>query len=59
MKYLYRLFKYLQTRQAHRTAIKQLNMLSDAQLKDIGFNRGDIDHMIWMKEDLIKRGTND
>jgi len=59
MRYIYRLYKYLQTKKKHRETIKQLNTLSDKQLKDIGITRGDVDHMIWLKEDLIKRGAND
>lgn len=31
----------------HRAAIKTLNKLTDAELKDIGLTRGDIDRMVW------------
>jgi|TARA_R110000824_G_scaffold140269_2_gene306019 hypothetical protein len=31
--------------------------MSDAALKDIGINRGDINRMIWLDEDMIQRGT--
>jgi uncharacterized protein YjiS (DUF1127 family) len=35
----------------HRKVVKQLNQLSDQQLKDIGLNRGDIDRIIWLEAD--------
>jgi uncharacterized protein YjiS (DUF1127 family) len=47
---------YLATWREHRNAIKTLNKLSDKQLKDIGLNRGDIDRMVWLKEDKTMRG---
>jgi hypothetical protein len=31
-------------------------MLTDAELKDIGINRQDIDRMVWLKEDKDNRG---
>jgi|TARA_R110002072_G_scaffold241195_1_gene399960 hypothetical protein len=30
--------------------------MTDAALKDIGINRGDINRMIWLDEDMIQRG---
>jgi hypothetical protein len=33
-------------------------MLSDLELRDIGINRCDIDRLVWMKDDMEKRGTN-
>lgn len=56
MKYLWRLTNYLATRSEHRKAIKQLNRLSDKELKDIGINRVDIDRMVWLSEDKQQRG---
>ena len=56
MKYLWRLTNYLATRSENRKAIKQLNRLSDKELKDIGINRVDIDRMVWLSEDKQQRG---
>jgi len=42
----------------HRAAIKTLNKLTDAELKDIGLTRGDIDRMVWLEEDKQERGKN-
>jgi uncharacterized protein YjiS (DUF1127 family) len=52
-----RYFNYLKTWRDHRDVIKQLNKLSNAQLKDIGLNRGEIDDMIWLKEDEQNSGV--
>ncbi len=43
----------------HRQAIKQLNRLSDRELKDIGINREDIDRMVWLEEDKTMRGRGE
>ncbi|MDB4215761.1 DUF1127 domain-containing protein [bacterium] len=40
----------------HRDIIKELNMLTDNQLRDIGIYRGDIDRLVWHPEDLKNRG---
>jgi uncharacterized protein YjiS (DUF1127 family) len=45
MNYLWRLVNYLTTRAEHRRVIKELNTLTDAELKDIGINRCDIDRL--------------
>lgn len=42
----------------HRAAIKTLNKLTDAELKDIGLTRGDIDRMVWLDEDKKERGKD-
>ena len=42
----------------HRSAIKTLNKLTDAELKDIGLTRGDIDRMVWLDEDKRERGKD-
>lgn len=59
MSWIVRFYKYVVTWRAHRLVIKELNALSDAQLKDIGLNRGDIDNLIWLKLDKQRRGSND
>lgn len=56
MKYLWRISNYMTTRAEHRKAIKQLNRLSDKELKDIGINRCDIDRLVWLPEDKQERG---
>ena len=58
-KWVWRFLKYIQTWRAHRRVIKELNMLSDLELRDIGINRCDIDRLVWMKDDMEKRGSND
>ena len=57
MNWVTRYYNYLNTWRLHRETIKQLNTMSDAALKDIGINRGDINRMIWLDEDMIQRGT--
>jgi|TARA_R110000796_G_scaffold43000_1_gene105851 uncharacterized protein YjiS (DUF1127 family) len=52
----WRWVKYHQTWRAHRDTIKQLNRLSDDQLKDVGLSRDDIDQLVWLEEDKIMRG---
>lgn len=56
MKYLWRIANYMATRFEHRKAIKQLNRLTDKELKDIGINRCDIDRLVWLPEDKQERG---
>jgi uncharacterized protein YjiS (DUF1127 family) len=56
MTWFWRYVNYLATWREHRKAIKILNALSDAELKDIGINRQDIDRMVWLKEDKDSRG---
>ncbi len=58
MNWVTRYWKYLQTWRLHRETIKQLNTLPDTILKDVGINRGDINRMIWLDEDIIQRGKN-
>jgi uncharacterized protein YjiS (DUF1127 family) len=50
-KWLTRYLKYLATWRKHRQIIKELNMLTDRELRDIGINRSDINHLIWQEED--------
>lgn len=56
MTWFWRWMNYLATWRTHRLAIKQLNMMSDKQLKDIGIARADIDRMVWLAEDKSMRG---
>lgn len=57
-KWVWRWVKYHGTWRAHRETIKQLNRLSDGQLKDIGLSRGDIDRLVWLEEDKQMRGRS-
>jgi uncharacterized protein YjiS (DUF1127 family) len=50
-KWLIRYLKYLATWRKHRQIIKELNTLTDRELRDIGINRSDINHLIWQEED--------
>jgi len=42
---------YLATWREHRNTIKELNMLTDKELADIGIARADIDRLVWLEED--------
>lgn len=59
MNWILRYFRYLMTWRKHRAVIKELNRLTDAELKDIGINRGDIDRLVWLKEDKQQRGNKE
>ena len=56
MNWLQRYYKYLKTWRQHREVIKELNRLTDSELKDIGINRGDINRLVWLEEDKRERG---
>ena len=56
MNWLVRYYKYLSTWRKHREVIKELNRLTDAELKDIGINRVDINRLVWLKEDKENSG---
>ena len=56
MSWFWRDINYLATWRTHRNAIKQLNMLTDRELRDVGISRSDIDRMVWLDEDKDKRG---
>lgn len=56
MTWFWRYVNFLATWREHRKAIKQLNMLTDRELNDIGMNRADIDRLVWLKEDKDNRG---
>ena len=56
LNWVVRYYKYLSTWRKHRQVIKELNRLSDAELRDIGINRCDIDRLVWLQEDKETRG---
>jgi uncharacterized protein YjiS (DUF1127 family) len=56
MNWVVRYYKYLSTWRKHRQVIKELNRLTDAQLRDIGIDRCDIDRLVWLQEDKDTRG---
>ena len=56
MTWFWRYVNYLATWRTHREAVKQLNRLSDQELRDIGISRSDIDRMVWLREDKDERG---
>lgn len=56
MTWFWRYMNYLATWREHRKVIKQLNRFSERELKDIGITRGDIDRLVWLKEDKDERG---
>jgi len=51
-----RYFNYLKTWRYHRETIKQLNRLTNKELRDIGITRADIDRLVWREEDKTMRG---
>ena len=53
MNYFKRLMNYLMTRAKHRKVIKELNMLTDRELSDMG----QINELIWLEEDFQKSGN--
>ena len=59
MNILQRWWMYLKTRAEHRKIVKELNLLSDKELADIGLTRGDIDRVIWLEADkqMKRRGS--
>lgn len=59
MNWIVRYYKYLITWRKHRQVIKELNQLTDAELRDIGINRGDIDRLVWLQEDKDARGDSE
>lgn len=56
MSWFWRYVNYLSTWREHRKAIKQLNTLTDRELRDIGMARADIDRLVWLQEDKDNRG---
>lgn len=59
MTWFWRYVNYLATWRSHRSVIKQLNGLSDRELRDIGITRGDIDRLVWLPEDKQERGSKE
>lgn len=59
MSWLRRYYNYLRTWRKHREVIKELNRLTDAELKDIGINRGDINRLVWLQEDKDQQGAKE
>lgn len=56
MSILVRYWNYLTTWRKHRDVVKELNQLTSKQLDDIGISRSDIDRLVWLEEDKLKRG---
>ena len=56
MSWFWRYVNYLATWREHRRVVKELNALSDKELRDIGINRGDIDRLVWIEADKQRRG---
>lgn len=56
MSWFWRYMNFLATWREHRRVIKELNSLTDKELKDIGINRADIDRLVWLGEDKDARG---
>jgi uncharacterized protein YjiS (DUF1127 family) len=54
--WIVRYIKYLKTWRYHRETIKQLNRLTNKELRDIGITRADIDRLVWQEEDKTMRG---
>jgi len=57
MSWFWRYINYLATWREHRNVVKELNALTDKELKDIGINRGDIDRLVWLEADKKRRGS--
>ena len=54
---LMRFVRYVIDWRKTRSVIRELNMLSDKQLKDIGINRGEIDYLVYTLEQQEQKGT--
>ena len=59
MTWFWRYVNFLATWREHRKAIKQLNLLTDRELRDIGMSRADIDRLVWLQEDKDNRGREE
>ena len=53
---LLRFVRYVIDWRKTRSVIRELNMLSDKQLKDIGINRGEIDYLVYTLEQQEQKG---
>jgi len=54
-----RFIRYVIDWRKTRSVIRELNMLTDRQLKDIGINRGEIDHLIYTLEHEEQKGSKE
>lgn len=54
---LMRFVRYVIDWRKTRAIIRELNTLTDRQLKDIGINRGEISHLIYTLEQEEQRGS--
>jgi uncharacterized protein YjiS (DUF1127 family) len=59
LSWFWRYMNYLATWREHRRIVKELNELTDAQLRDMGLYRGDIDRLVWLEEDKKRRGKKE
>lgn len=53
---LMRFVRYVIDWRKTRSVIRELNMLTDKQLKDIGINRGEIDYLVYTLEQQEQKG---
>lgn len=59
MTWFRRFLNYIITWRKHRAVIKELNSLTNEELRDIGISRYDIDRLVWLDTDKKKRGSNE
>lgn len=52
-----RFIRYLIDWRRTRGVIRELNMLTDKQLKDIGISRGEINHLVYTLEQEEEKGA--
>ena len=57
--YLIRFVRYVLDWRKTRSIIRELNMLTDKQLKDIGINRGEINHLVYTLEQEEQKGSKE
>ena len=55
--YLMRFVRYVIDWRRTRAVIRELNMLTDKQLRDIGITRGEIDHLVYTMEQEEQKGS--
>lgn len=55
--YLMRFVRYVIDWRKTRSIIRELNMLTDKQLRDIGITRGEIDHLVYTMEQQEQKGS--
>lgn len=56
---LMRFVRYVIDWRKTRSLIRELNMLSDRTLKDIGISRGEINYLVYTLEQEEQKGTKD